>query len=82
MPYPLEHAARVRNPDEFLKGKDDWGSKDLTDGIRIIIGRLKTTGKWVTQTYRFDAKKFTIDEAKKLLKDHKVTYISFEPAKS
>jgi len=80
MPYPSEHSARIKSPDLFKTGDDNWGSKNIATGIRIILGILKSNDKWETQAYRFKADKFTVAEAKKWLKDHDVKYISFEPA--
>lgn len=77
-PYPSEHAARVRDPDDFEK--DSFRRKNISEGIDIIIGRLKGETKMTTQAYRFDAEKFTAAQAKKWLKDHDIDYISFEAA--
>lgn len=87
MPYANEHAAPVKSPDAFKTGKDDWASKDITEGVRIIMGKLKNPPQnakpdsMVTQTYRFDASKFTPEAARKWLKENKVKYIKFEAAK-
>jgi HK97 family phage prohead protease len=79
-PYPNEHSARIINPDEFIK--DSFRRKNIAEGIDIIIGKLKKgDGSMVTQAYRFNAKKFTIAQAKAWLKNHDIKYISFEPAK-
>lgn len=80
MPYPSEHAARVRNPDDFQQ--DSFRSKEITDGIRIIAGKLKGKSKMAVQAYRFNREKFTPDQARAWLKEHKIDYIDFEPAKS
>lgn len=77
-PYPNEHAARVRNPEDFQA--DSFRRKNIETGIDIIIGRLKGKTTTTTQAYRFKKDKFTVAEAKKWLKDHDVKYISFEPA--
>jgi phage I-like protein len=80
MPYPNFHSARIKEPSEFKS--DSFRNKTITDGIEIIIGKLKDgDDSMVTQAYRFDKTKFTADEAKKWLKDNKVDYISFEAAK-
>lgn len=78
MPYPGEHAARIVEPDKFEK--DSFRRKNIADGIDIIIGKLKGETSMTTQAYRFKSDKFTAEEAKKWLKDHKIDYISFEPA--
>jgi hypothetical protein len=79
MPYPSEHAARTKDPANFEK--DSFRRKQIAPGISIIIGKEKGgNGSMVTQSYRFSKDKFTADEAKAWLKDHKVNYISFETA--
>lgn len=80
-PYTNEHAARMVDPDTLRDGKEDYGSKDIGPGIRIIEGRKKSNGDWVTQAYRFDARKFTADQARAWLKRHGKKPILFEPAK-
>lgn len=80
MPYPNEHSARLIDPNKFIS--DSFRRKNITKGVDIIIGKLKSgDGSMVTQAYRFDIEKFSAEEAKKWLKDHNVDYISFEPAK-
>lgn len=79
MPYLNEHAARIINMNEFEQ--NSFRRKNIASGIDIIIGKLKGKTTTTTQAYRFDAKKFTADQAKKWLKDNKIKYISFEPAK-
>lgn len=81
MPYPNEHAARVINPDFFEP--DSLRSKELKDGIRLIVGKLKGgNGSMITQAYRFSVDNFTIEQAKKWLEDHKIKFIKFEPAEN
>lgn len=79
MPYPNEHAARVKNPSLFKE--DSFRRKTIDTGVTIIIGKLKDgDDSMVTQAYRFDIDYFTEAKAKKWLKDHDVDYISFEKA--
>jgi hypothetical protein len=64
MPYAAEHAARVRDPGDFLP--DSFRRKTLTDGVDLISGKLASGGKngpMVAQAYRFDASKFTAEQA-------------------
>lgn len=79
MPYPNEHAARVKSPTLF--DQDSFRRKNIAPGVDIIIGKLKGKSTTTTQAYRFDKTKFTPDQARKWLKDNKVLYISFEAAK-
>ena len=78
MPYPNEHSARVRDPGDFQP--DSFRRKTIANGVDIILGRLKGESTMTTQAYRFNKTVFTAAEAKEWLKDHKVEYISFEPA--
>lgn len=81
MPYPSEHAARLKDPDLFIEGT--MRSKSIADGVRLILGKLKKDGaggSMTTQAVRFDKGKFTAEEAKKWLKDHDLSPISFEAA--
>lgn len=78
MPYPTEHAARIKDPGDFQEGS--FRSKKIDTGIRLIVGRLKGETTATAQAYRFHIDHFTASEAKKWLKDHDIEYISFEPA--
>lgn len=77
-PYPNEHAARIKDPSEFKQ--DSFKRKKIDDGISIIVGKLTNGDTMVTQAYRFDSKKFTAQEARTWLSDHKIKYIKFEAA--
>src|SRR5512135_1862450 len=80
MPYPNEHAARIRDPGSFIPSS--FRSKNLKGGVRIILGKLKLGGdSMVIQAYRFSVDDFTPEEARRWLKDNKVSFIKFEPAK-
>jgi hypothetical protein len=78
MPYENEHSARVRDPGDFEPGS--FRRKNITRGVDLILGRLKGKTTMTAQAYRFDKSVFTVAEAKEWLKEHKVEYISFEPA--
>jgi uncharacterized protein len=77
MPYPNEHAARLHDPakyDHFRRENDKLGS-----GIDVIWGITKDD-KTEMQAIRFNADKFTVDEAHKWLAAHDIKPILFEPA--
>jgi len=74
MPYPNWHSGRVVSPKGFTK----FRMKKFTDGISIVLGVKK--GKWMTQAYRFDKKKFTAKQAREWLKKHNIKTIKFEKA--
>jgi len=68
MPYPHEHACRLRDPDDFAPGS--FRSMERRHGSKpyqVIMGKLK--GKsgpgnpMVEQTYRYAAAVWTRDEA-------------------
>jgi len=80
-PYPGEHAARIKDPKKYSKfaRKNNY----FKDGIHAIFGIYKKDKKDTSevQAIRFDAKKYTVSEAKDWLKKHNFKYIEFEPAK-
>jgi hypothetical protein len=79
-PYPSEHAARMREPGDF----DEKSFRRINDkfgkGIHAIFGKLKGDDSMTLQAIRFDAAKFTVEQAKKWLTEHKLKPIKFEPA--
>ena len=79
-PYANEHAARLRDPDSFVRIVQLWA--DEKKGIRALGGPLKSDpqGDTVEQAIRFDAGKFTVAEAKAWIKEHEYKPILFEPA--
>lgn len=75
-PYPNEHAARIRDPeqyDDFRRMNDEGGV-----GIDFIIG-LKDGGSEI-QSIRFDASEYTTKEARDWLDRNNFTVMKFEPA--
>lgn len=80
MPFLNEHSARLIDPARFEQ--DSFRRKNIAPGVDIIVGKLYGDKILTTQTYRFDASKFTPEQAKKWLKDNKVDNISFEESKS
>lgn len=75
-PYPNEHAARLKDPDQYdtIRRVNDEGGP----GIDFIYG-IKD-GKSEIQAIRFDAKRYTPAEARQWLSDHDFSAISFEEA--
>ena len=84
MPYPSEHTARVRDPDEFqpnsFRSKTLPKSEGGKGGVRMILGRLREESTMTVQAYRFPADSYSVEEAKSWLQENDVTYISFEEA--
>jgi hypothetical protein len=79
MPYANEHAARLREPDEFVRIVQLWGNDE---GVRALGGPLKSNpdGPTVEQAIRFDSSRWTVAEARAWLKKHGCKPIRFEPA--
>ena len=76
MPYPREHAARLADPakyDSFARQNDKGGA-----GIDFVFG--VKDGKSEIQAIRFDASRFSTEEARAWLKAHDMDPIEFEPA--
>lgn len=81
MPFANEHAARVRDPNDFLA--DTFRRKTLAEGVALIAGKLKSDGKngpMTAQSYRFAKDKFTPAEARAWCKDHGIKILLFEEA--
>lgn len=77
MPYPNEHAARLKSPrryEKFRTQKDKFGK-----GIHAIWG-ITDDEKVELQSIHFDAGEFTARQAKAWLKKHDYKPILFEPA--
>jgi hypothetical protein len=45
---------RVQNPDKF----DKFRVKDITEGVKITLGRVKGTDRWEIQNYMLDKQRF------------------------
>jgi len=77
MPYLNEHAVRIQPPSKygrFRRENDKFGA-----GIDAIWG-ITEDGKAELQALRFDAKRYTLDEVRKWLKDHDYEPLEVEPA--
>jgi len=77
-PYPNEHAARMNDPDKY--GKIRRQNDKFGEGIHAIFGVLED-GKTEVQAIRFDSSKFSEEEAREWLEEHKYKPAKFEPAK-
>jgi len=80
MPYPNEHAARLIDPDKFDADSFRRENDKFGAGIHAIFGRLKGEDSMTLQAVRFDADKFSPDEARKWLEEHGYHPIVFEEA--
>ena len=78
-PYPNYHAARLAPPGDFARIRV-LNTSD--EGIMFYGGPLKSNpkGSVKVQAIRFPKAKFSVEEAKEWLKDHKYSPIKFEPA--
>ncbi|HOM61918.1 MAG TPA: phage protease [Anaerohalosphaeraceae bacterium] len=77
MPYPNEHAARINNPDKYVRIRRE--NDKFEKGIHVLWGVLPD-GTVEVQAIRFDAGKFTPEEAKRWLKEHDYKKFQFEKA--
>ena len=77
MPYPNEHAARMQNPDKYVRVRRE--NDKFGPGIHALWG-VTQDGKAELQAIRFDKSKFTEMEAKTWLKDHNHHPMTFEGA--
>jgi hypothetical protein len=78
MPYLTEHAVRLEPPskyERFRRENDKFG-----EGIDVIWG-ITADGKVELQALRFDAKRYSIEDVRKWLKEHGYEDATIEPAK-
>jgi len=71
MPYPNEHACRLRDPGAFQEGRFRRTQRK-TNGktYDIIMGRLKGSDTMTEQAYRYNKKTWTAAEARAHCKAH------------
>lgn len=89
MPYPNEHAARLKDPDGFDEFRRTKGGKispktAVPQNAAVIWGHPKGAdkGTFVAQAIRFPIKSWTAAEAKKWISDNEVKIMSFEKAQA
>jgi hypothetical protein len=78
MPYLTEHAVRLEPPskyERFRRENDKFG-----EGIDAIWG-ITEDGKVELQALRFDAKRYSVEDVRKWLKEHGYEDATIEPAK-
>lgn len=81
MPYPGEHACRLRDPDLFDSDSFRRIEREReSDGKKysVILGKLKGEDALTEQAYRYPKESWTTAEARKHCQDHDGK--SFEPA--
>lgn len=64
---PKELRYRIRDPSLF----DQFSRKSIAKGVSILIGHNPSIKKWEIQALRFDRDVFTIEEARRWVKEHK-----------
>ena len=69
-----EHLARIQESKKYTS----FSRKNIKGGLDVILGINDNTSE--VQSYAFQATEYTIDRARKWLKDNKINYISFEAA--
>jgi hypothetical protein len=78
MPYPNQHAAPIADSAAF--DQDSIRQKEIAPGVLTIMGKRKGSQTMEAISYRFDAAKFTAEQAKAWLKDKGIEVKGFEPA--
>lgn len=61
---------RQKNPGEFREGTFRTITIDAGEGIKAVVGKRGQGDSMEIQTYIFNKSKWTVDEAKKWVKDH------------
>lgn len=84
MPYPNEHACRIRQPGQFRKDsflRVTRKSKSKGGKVYSVIrGILKSSGKWQDQAYRYPRKTWSAAEAGSHCKAHKGSFEAAKPS--
>lgn len=75
MPYPNEHACRLRDPGDFQENsfrriKRKHNGKEYS----VIVGKLKGEDSTTEQAYRYDKDTWDADEARTHCEDHEGTF--------
>jgi hypothetical protein len=95
MPYLNEHAARLRDPEDFDpdsfrrtsgSGEANVGNGPVPETIDVIWGKLKgataPTDPPIAQALRFPVGKWTVEAAQAWLREHELEPEAFEPAET
>jgi hypothetical protein len=57
---------RQEDPDKFEK----FRVKEITDGVKLVLGKYKNQDKWDVQSIIFDKDKFDKEKVKSWIKEH------------
>lgn len=63
MPYENRHYCQIRPCDDFKKGS--LNRKEVQKGIAIVTGELAESDKPATQSFDYDKKTYSEEQAKK-----------------
>jgi hypothetical protein len=72
------HAARVHEPGGF--DPKSFAAQEIADGVLAVMGTAPGSESLIMQSVRFEAARYTEDEARKWLGDHDLIALKFEPA--
>lgn len=71
MPYPNEHACRLKDPGSFQKGRFRRTSRKSGGKLyHIIMGRLKGQSAMTEQAYRYPKESWPAAKARKHCSEH------------
>jgi hypothetical protein len=75
MPYPNEHACRLRDPGDFMPNSFRRVTRKSATKkgkqYSVIRGRLRGSGNWQDQAYRYSKGSWKSSEARSHCKSHK-----------
>lgn len=79
-PYPNEHAARINDPDKYLdfRRETDAGGEGVDFIYGIYVEELERVSE--IQSVRFDASRYTVEQARNWLAENDMEPIEFEEA--
>lgn len=79
-PYPNEHAARINDPDKYLdfRRETDAGGEGIDFIYGIYVEELERVSE--IQSVRFDASRYTVEQARNWLAENDMEPIEFEEA--
>lgn len=77
MPYVSEHAVRLRPPSRYVRFRRE--NNLFGPGIDVVWG-VTEDGAAEIQALRFDARRYTLEQVQKWIREHNMDPIAIEPA--
>jgi hypothetical protein len=70
MPFPTQHAARLRDPGDFEDGSFVTLTEKFPDGVTAVAGKLDGEDSLTIQSIRFDIEEWTEAKAREWMEEH------------